>query len=54
MILTAQKNRKIKDALELEKMIRPSEPRKDSSFHTKDKRDYTLLSELMNRDKIKK
>lgn len=41
--------------LELEQMFKPFQTRKDSSFHTKDKSDYSILFEDdMKRDNIKK
>lgn len=54
MIIGVRRVKKIESDLELEKMIRPFQPRKDSSFHTKDKPDYSYLLGVMNRNRIKK
>ena len=55
MLTGIRKMKTIKNHIELEKMIRPIKPRKDSQFHLKscDKPDYTYLLEVMSRNRIK-
>lgn len=53
MLIETRKYRKIECDFELEQMFKPFRPRKDSSFHTKDKPDYSVLYEKnMKRDSI--
>ena len=53
MFIETREYKKIECDFELEQMFTPFQPRKDSSFHTKDKSDYSVLREKnMRRDSI--
>lgn len=53
MLTGIRKQKRITCHLELEKMIRPLKPRKDSSFYNPDKPDYSYLLSVMSRNRVK-
>lgn len=53
MILEVPKYRENSSSLELERMIEPFKPRKESSFYSWDRYDYSYLVEARTKEKIK-
>lgn len=54
MVISRRRYYKTEPSREMEPLFRPLQPRKDSSFHTKDKRDYSDLLGSMKGNKRKK